>query len=379
MWVIRVALTLSVCLKNFLLFFIPFLIFSGTALAFSQFSRGGIGFVFGLLVIVSVSNFCNLMFSGLVGYTLIPVLAPPAGGHALAGGMEIDPYFAWTLRPLLSNTAALVGGVTFGVGCAFFPSPVWARWIRRGHRGTMWIMTRCFVPILPLFLGGFLLKLLREDRLSDFVRGNAVACLIMVTFLCLYLSLWLVMAAMLSGKRAGEIIRNIFPPMMAGASTMSSAAALPFSIEAATQNTGDPILAQAVMPLTLNFHMVGDTICIPIMSLIILNTFQMPVPDLVGFILFGTLYVLNKFAGAGIPGGTVMVSLPILHRYLGFNEEMLALITAFYMIVDPIITAGNVTANNLLVVFIKKMLRIKTTTASEMGSLGNENGMENSD
>lgn len=64
--------------------------------------------------------------------------------------------------------------------------------------------------------------------------------------------------------------------------------------------------------------------------------------------------MLNKFAGAGIPGGTIMVSLPILQNYFGFSEEMLALITAFYMLIDPMTTLGNVTANNLLVVFINR-------------------------
>ena len=49
-----------------------------------------------------------------------------------------------------------------------------------------------------------------------------------------------------------------------------------------------------------------------------------------------------------------MVSLPILQHYLGFNEEMLAVIAAFYMLIDPITTLGNVTANNFLVIFIKK-------------------------
>lgn len=135
---------------------------------------------------------------------------------------------------------------------------------------------------------------------------------------------------------------------------MSSAAALPFSLEAATKNTKDPTLANAVMPISLNFHMVGDTICIPIMAMIILQSFSMPMPSFGKFLGFGLCFVLNKFAGAGIPSGTIMVSLPILQSYLGFNESMLALIAAFYMLIDPITTTGNVTANNLLVIYIEK-------------------------
>ena len=136
---------------------------------------------------------------------------------------------------------------------------------------------------------------------------------------------------------------------------MSSAAALPFSIEAATKNTKDPVLANSVMTITLNFHMLGDTICIPILAVIILNSFACPMPSVWTFMYFGLFFVLNKFAGAGIPGGTIMITLPVLQTWLGFNEEMLALITACYMLIDPIATSGNVAANNLLIIFIKHL------------------------
>ena len=72
---------------------------------------------------------------------------------------------------------------------------------------------------------------------------------------------------------------------------------------------------------------------------------------------FVNRYILNKFAGAGIPGGSVMVSLPILEHVFGFNAEMLALMTTFYMLLDPVATATNVTANNFFVLFIQKAWR----------------------
>jgi Na+/H+-dicarboxylate symporter len=152
---------------------------------------------------------------------------------------------------------------------------------------------------------------------------------------------------------------------MTAASTMSSAAALPMSITGATKNTHNPVLANSVIPITLNFHMLGDTICIPIMALIVLRTFHMPPPTYWAFAVFGMFFVLNKFAGAGIPGGTIMVSLPVLQHYLGFSEDMLAFITTFYMLVDPITTTGNVTANNLLVIFINRFFPRSTASDDE--------------
>jgi Na+/H+-dicarboxylate symporter len=44
---------------------------------------------------------------------------------------------------------------------------------------------------------------------------------------------------------------------------------------------------------------------------------------------------------------------------------MLALIAALYMLIDPITTLGNVTANNFLVIFIKKAWGKVTKAASK--------------
>ena len=37
--------------------------------------------------------------------------------------------------------------------------------------------------------------------------------------------------------------------------------------------------------------------------------------------------------------------LPILHSYLGFNTEMMSLITALYILFDPMITCVNILGN----------------------------------
>ena len=352
---VRFSLTISVMLKNILLFFIPFLIFSGTASALSAFKGNGVQFVVTMMTIIIMSNFCNVMFSGLIGYYLIPLTSVAGQSIPLVDTQcSIKPFFTFQLPCLLPNTWALIGGLAVGILTSCFHWSKVQRGVKSLHKLVMQCMLKGFIPLLPFFLMGFILKLLLEGQMFYFVATNAKSCVLMIVVLFLYLSLWLVMAGRCSRMPLGLILRNIFPAMMTGASTMSSAAALPFSIEAATKNTKDPVLANAVMPISLNFHMVGDTICIPILAMIIMNTFSYPMPDFLTLITFGFCFVLNKCAGAGIPGGTIMVSLPILQNYFGFSEEMLALITAFYMLIDPMTTLGNVTANNLLVVFINR-------------------------
>lgn len=56
-------------------------------------------------------------------------------------------------------------------------------------------------------------------------------------------------------------------------------------------------------------------------------------------------FVLAKFSVAAVPGGGILVMLPILEAYLGLNGEMLSLITALYLLFDPVITCANILGN----------------------------------
>lgn len=48
--------------------------------------------------------------------------------------------------------------------------------------------------------------------------------------------------------------------------------------------------------------------------------------------------------------------LPILEKYLGFNVEMMSLITALYILFDPVITAANVLGNGCFAKMIDNLL-----------------------
>ena len=109
------------------------------------------------------------------------------------------------------------------------------------------------------------------------------------------------------------------------------------------------------MPATVNIHMIGDSICIPIMAMILLIAFGHPIPTLIGYLIFAMTFVVTKFSGAGVPGGSILVMIPVLESCLGFTPEMTALITICYMLLDPICTAGNVIGNNLFVIHFNKL------------------------
>lgn len=352
---IRFFLTISSCLRETLIFVLPFLLFSFISVALSAIPREGMLFVLGLMLVVFISNFMNIMISGMLGFC---VLSGSQSKEIIEAGVNFTPFFTLNLPAIASNSHALLMGVAVGFINSFYPNDTVTSIIKTIHDWVMMFMKRFFVPLLPVFVSGFLLKLLAEGRLTGFITQNSSVYLKIFGFLLCYLLLWLAVAASFKRDRMIEILKNAFPAIITAFSTMSSAAALPLSLNAAEKNTKDKVLADAVMPLTLNFHMVGDTIIVPSLAMLVLLTFNHPLPSISQFVMFGIFFILNKFAGGGVPSGTIMVTVPILQQYFGFDDAMTAFIIALYGVVDPIATAGNVTANNFFVVIFQKIRKL---------------------
>lgn len=74
--------------------------------------------------------------------------------------------------------------------------------------------------------------------------------------------------------------------------------------------------------------------------------------DYVTFLLY---FLLFKFAIVAVPAGGIMVMLPVLEKYLKFSPEMLSLITALYIVFDPIITSANVMGNGAFTMMFTKL------------------------
>ncbi len=135
---------------------------------------------------------------------------------------------------------------------------------------------------------------------------------------------------------------------------MSSLATMPVTISAAEKNTGNVNISRVVIPATVNVHMVGVSIAIPLMAFSILLNFGYPLPNFYDYCLFALYFVITQFTVAAIPGGGILVMIPILESQLGFTPEMSALITILYILFDPAITITNVLGNSALVIMVSK-------------------------
>ena len=158
----------------------------------------------------------------------------------------------------------------------------------------------------------------------------------------------------------------MLPAAIAGFGSMSSAAAMPLTIIGAEKNSKNSDLARSVIPITVNIHLVGDCFAIPIFAFAVMKSFGIAEPSFAAYLTFASFFVLAKFSVAAVPGGGILVMLPILEKYLGFNAEMLSLITALYILFDPVITCANVLGNGGFSQVVEKLSRrIGTVSIAE--------------
>jgi Na+/H+-dicarboxylate symporter len=67
---------------------------------------------------------------------------------------------------------------------------------------------------------------------------------------------------------------------------------------------------------------------------------------------------------AAVPGGGIIVMLPVLEQHLGFSNEMLSLIMMLYILFDAVSTTANVLGNGAFSVIFTKIFRKITSSIS---------------
>jgi Na+/H+-dicarboxylate symporter len=265
----------------------------------------------------------------------------------------------FSLTPIISNDFTLLAGVVFGIFCAQIKHKKITRLLKIAEAFVGYFF-KILLPLMPLFIFGTALKLDHDGMISMIVSEYFIVALIFLLSCCGYILLQLFFVAGCSFKKEAEYLKNLLPAVIAGFGTMSSIAALPLSVSAAEKNSSDKNNARVIVPCTVNIHLVGDCFFIPFMALAILFRFGREIPDILTYLTFSLYFVAAKFAVAAVPAGGIIVMLPILQNYLGFDSEMLGLIMAIYVLFDPFVTGCNVAGNcSLAIIFDKVVNRLK--------------------
>lgn len=347
--------TLSCSVKDILMFVLPVVIFSYITAAFLALEQRAPMLLLGVLGLTSVSTGTAVLASYGVSLAFLEPLVPAAVITTLPEAV-ITPLFQIPLPVLLSPDKALLIGITFGLLFTFVRVQTITTGILRLRTIVNHILRRFLTSLLPLYVFGFILKLQHEGSLSLLVQSYAHVFGLTLVFLLGYLTLLYWIGSGFSFAKTAQSIQNMLPAWITGFCTMSSAVTLPVTLQGTEKNLKNPAFGQLVIPTTVNIHMLGDALGLPMMGLAILLVNGVPITGFENYLIFTIYFCLAKFSAAAIPAGGVIVLLPVLQAHLGLTPEMLGLITTLYVLQDSIFTSANVMGNGAFAMIAERLL-----------------------
>ncbi len=341
----------SLSIKSVIITALPFVIFGLLFKVASQLAHNATKVILCILAMVCCSNFISTFISHYVGIWIyhfdLQVLQPQ-------NFVELQPLWSWQIPKLIANDKAMMAGLILGTFVSYF-YPAFAARLAHFFEKNINKALQGFIYLIPLFVAGFVIKLHYDGAIGIILHDYSIIFAIILIAQLGYLLLVYFLSSNLHFLRFINSIRNMTPAAIAGFSTMSSATAMPLTILGAEKNASNPDLARSIIPATVNIHLVGDCFAIPILAYAVLKSYGLAEPAFLEYLIFAAYFVLAKFSVAAVPGGGILVMLPILESYLGFNSEMLSLITALYILFDPVITFANVLGNGALALVIDKL------------------------
>lgn len=353
----EVLFGISLTIKSVIIFLLPVIIFSLLYKAATNLAKDASRIIMIILGGVIVSNFITTSLCQVIGIIIHGFdisLTIPNENDALRGRI------LFTMPSLIPNHYAMFSGIIMGIlSIRIFPRKT--EIICTFFEKITTQLLKAITLMIPLFVAGFIVKLQHDGVITQIIRDYTLIFAIIALSQFGYIILVYFIVEKFNFSRSVTSIKNMIPATLSGFSTMSSAASMPLTIIGAEKNAQNKDLVHTVIPATVNIHLIGDCIAIPCFAYAILKNYNLPQPDISTYFIFTVYFVLAKFSVAAIPGGGIIVMLPILDKYLGFNTEMLSLITALYILFDPFITSANVLGNGAFARIIDKLDLKKTT------------------
>jgi len=347
---------ISLAIKSLIICLLPFIIFGLLFRAAINLAHNATRIISLILICVCCSSFLALFVSHFVGemvykFDLSIFLPKNTNGLEAAWIFEFPKF--------VSNDKAMFAGIILGIV---------TNWSKLAKINKIFVQIsiklerfifkifKFFIYLIPLFVAGFIAKLQHDGVVVMLIKDYTLIFITIVLAQFSYLLLAYFFINKFKAKQLLISLKNMLPAAISGFSTMSSAASMPLTIVGAENNAKLKDLVRSVIPATVNIHLVGDCFTTPILAYAVLKNYSMAEPSLLAYVIFAFYFVVAKFSVAAIPGGGIIVMLPILESYLGFNSEMMSLITALYILFDPVNTCVNILGNGAFAKMIDNLM-----------------------
>lgn len=342
---------ISLLSRDIILFFLPFLVLALVTDAMLHLKGSGIKFMIVLFVCIFLSNYIAV----LIPYAINKIVVHETSHAIIHSELELKPAFMVSIRKLITPLQAIGIAVIFGTILPILSKQYDKKICNILVIISNFITSKIVSPLIPIFIGGFLLKIIYDKTLFTLIQTYLFTFILIVISAYSYIILFYFL---IDQKNALRNMRNILPATTLGIITMSSSLSLPLLIEGSKKNLGeDNETVKIVIPTSINFHLIGDAIAIPLLAMGIMHTFQDASFSFPQYLMFALTMVLAKFAVVTIPGGSILVLAGILEKKFGFTDTMSSLIITIYIVFDFVTTSANIFANGAFVIFMDKVFK----------------------
>lgn len=350
--------SISLVIKDSLMLILPFVIFFYLASSLQGFKGAAPLMVLSLFVFVVLSNGLTVLTSYGVGLLTLDALCCQAVIAIKQNHDSLPVLFSFPLKPLIENQWALLFGILVGLVFSMVSVRETIRnFIQVGKNTVTVILKKGFIPVLPLYVFGFMLKMMHDGSLSQLAYSYGKVFMLSCSLIVVYIFVLYFIGSGFSFKRTLKSIQTMLPAGFTGLSTMSGTLTMPVTLEATEKNIGDTAYANFVIPATVNPHMVGDGLNISLTALYLLVISGHDLPSFGVYLVFMLHYCFVKFSAAGVPGGGVLVIFPVVEKYLGLSSEMSSILATIYILQDSLMTASNVMANGAFAMITHRVFK----------------------
>lgn len=357
----------SVLLKDILMIILPFVVFSYLSSAILNLQKQALALILGVFLLVIVANLINVFVAYGTAQIMLGFIKPIClDGSCSNSGIEA--LWRISLPKFFVSDKAMITGLIVGIIGSFSESSAINSVVTSIKHWSTKALNLAFIPFLPVYVFGFVLKIGFEGQLGTLVTAYAPVFFLSFITIQAYLLFWYWFGSSCNLKATFTAIRNMFPAWLTGFSTMSSAATLPITLQCVEKNIPNKNMVNFVVPATANIHMAGDGINITLTAIALLAMSCAPIPGISTFLIYACAYVFTKFSGSGVPGGGMIILLPVVEKHLGLSVELSSLVATLYILQDSLMTASNVAGNGALALIANKIFAKKFSTQKNIST-----------
>lgn len=349
--VISVILPIKHVLGQIIFFLIPLLIFGFITPSITRLKRNASKLLGVSLTLAYISCLGSATLAAIAGYKLIPFFDIVPQTESLKDIPEM--IFRLDIPPLMSVLSALILSFMLGLSIIWTKAEKVESALYEFQDLVFTMVKKFLLPILPLFIATNFCVLAYEGALAS--RLPVFFAILAVTFLChiTWMTILYSTAGVYSRKNPWHVLKYYGPVALTALGTQSSAASLGVAIE---QTKKSPVLRSDIrnfaIPLFGNIHFVGSILDVVFLSLAVSQLLYGAMPGLDKMIVFIPLLGIFAIAAPGLPGGTLITSLGLIHAILGIDEAGTALMISIFALLDSFGTTHNITSDGALTLIL---------------------------